>query len=73
MDSIEIGCTDSPTLRLRTCKQPIVFQPLRAHNRYCFSTLSPEFTVLLDQGVQERMALLNEKYKQFSANYKELR
>jgi hypothetical protein len=31
---IEIGCTDSPTLRPRTCERPIVSQPLGALNRY---------------------------------------
>jgi len=34
MDPIKIGCTNSPTLRPRTCRQPIVSQPLGALNRY---------------------------------------
>jgi hypothetical protein len=34
MDSIEIGCTNSPTLLLRTCGRPIISQPLGTHNWY---------------------------------------
>jgi len=34
MDPIEIGCTNSPTLRLRICGQPVMSQPLGARNRY---------------------------------------
>jgi len=34
VDSIKIGFTGSPTLRLRTCVQPVVFQPLGAPNYY---------------------------------------
>jgi len=37
------------------------------------STWSSEFTALLDQGVQEHMLHLNEKYKGLSVDYKELR
>jgi hypothetical protein len=36
------------------------------------STQSLEFTTLLDQGVQEHTTHLNEKYKQFFADYEEL-
>jgi hypothetical protein len=34
VDPIEIGCADSPTLRSRTCGQPVVSQSLGARNRY---------------------------------------
>jgi len=34
VEPIEIGCTNSPTLRPRTCGRPIVSQPLGALNRY---------------------------------------
>jgi len=34
VDSIEIGCTNSLTLRPRTCGRPVVSQPLGARNRY---------------------------------------
>jgi hypothetical protein len=36
------------------------------------STQSLELTTLYDQGVQERMAHLNEKYEWLSADYEEL-
>jgi len=34
VDPIKIGFTGSPTLRLRTCGQPVMFQPLEAPNQY---------------------------------------
>jgi hypothetical protein len=34
VDSIEIGCMDSPTLQPRTCGRPVVSKPLGAHNQY---------------------------------------
>ena len=34
MDPIEIGCTNSPTPRPRTCEWPVMSQPLVAPNRY---------------------------------------
>jgi len=34
VDPIKIGFTGSPTLRLRTCGRPIVFQPLGSPNQY---------------------------------------
>ena len=34
VDPIEIGCIDSLALQLKTCRQPIVSQPLGARNRY---------------------------------------
>jgi hypothetical protein len=37
------------------------------------NTQSPEFTALLDQGVQERTTHLNEKYERLSTDYEELR
>jgi hypothetical protein len=39
MDPIEIGCTDSPTLHLRTCGRPVVSQLLGASNCYRASSL----------------------------------
>ena len=34
VDPVKIGCTGSPSLRLRTCGRPIVSQPLGAPNQY---------------------------------------
>jgi hypothetical protein len=34
VDHIEIGCTVSLTLRLRTCERPTMFQPLDVCNRF---------------------------------------
>jgi len=39
VDPIEIGCTNSPTLRLRTCGRPVVSQLLGALNRYQVASL----------------------------------
>jgi len=34
VDPIKIGCTGSPTLLPRTCRRPVVSQPLGAPNQY---------------------------------------
>jgi hypothetical protein len=39
MDSIQIGCMNSSTLRLWTCERPVVSQPLGAYNWYQIPSL----------------------------------
>jgi len=39
MDPIEIGCMNSLTLQPRTCRRPVVSQPLGAPNWYRASSL----------------------------------
>jgi len=58
-------CTSSPTLRQRTCRRPVVSQPLGS-SQSVSSTESKEFVAL-----HQHMAHLTEKYKQLSANYEQ--
>ena len=68
VDSIEIGCIDSPTLRSRTCGWPIVSQTLGACNWYrapSLRSLRPYKNIW--------PILIKKIYKRLSTDYEELR
>jgi len=63
------GFSNTTTENLRTTRNVSTIESSQS----LLSIQSPKFTVLLDQGVQKCMTVLNEKYERLSTYYKELR